>query len=89
MLSALWLVPLVLWLASGRADAARSPVDTRYFAVTALFWISHRIGSTWLAYCTTAYRPLLRSSPVRFVVVPAVVAAACFGLLLPADGALP
>ncbi len=89
MLGALWLVPLVLWLARGYADAAKSPVDTFYFAVTILFWIGHRIGSTWLAWCTTAYRPLLRSSPVRFVGVPALVAAACFGLLLPADAALP
>ncbi len=88
-LSALWLVPLVLWLGRGHADAERSPVDTLYFGVTVLFWIGHRISSTWLAYCTTAYRPLLRSNPVRFVVAPALVSAACFAVFLPADDALP
>jgi len=89
MLSALWLVPAVLLLSSGHADAGRSPVDSLYFGLTVLFWIGHRIGSTWLAYFTTAYRPLLRSSPVRFVVLPALVTAACFGVFLPADEALP
>jgi len=89
LLSALWLVPLALWLAGGHADAEKSPLDTFYFGVTVLFWIGHRISSTWLAYCTTAYRPLLRSNPVRFVVAPALVFAACFAIFLPADGALP
>ena len=63
MLSALWLVPAVLLLAHGHADAEKSPVDTLYFGLTVLFWIGHRIGSTWLAYGTTAYRPLLRVEP--------------------------
>lgn len=88
-LSVLWLVPAVLLLAHGHDDAARSPVDTLYFGLTALFWIGHRLGSTWLAYGTTAYRPLVRAQPVRFVVVPASVTAACFALFLPADDALP
>jgi hypothetical protein len=89
ILSALWLVPLVLLLARGHADPERSPADALYFGLTVLFWIGHRIGSTWLAYCTTAYRPLLRAQPVRFVVLPALVTAACFTVLLPADDALP
>jgi hypothetical protein len=89
MLSALWLAPLVLFLARGHADPEESPADTLYLGLTAVFWISHRVGSTWLAYFTTAYRPLLRSQPVRFVVLPALVTVACFALFLPPDHALP
>ena len=70
MLNALWLVPLTLWLARGYADPTSGPLDSIYFGLTALFWIGHRLCSTWLAYCTEAYRPLLRAEPVRFVVVP-------------------
>ncbi|MGH8173413.1 MAG: hypothetical protein ACREPX_09705 [Rhodanobacteraceae bacterium] len=89
MQSALWLVPVALWLAYGHSDPASSPLDLLYFGVTALFWIGHRFCSTYLAYCTEAYRPLLRTQPVRFVVVPLLVTAACFALFLPPDDALP
>jgi hypothetical protein len=89
MLNALWLVPLVLWLADGYSDPKSSPLDSFYLGLTALFWIGHRLGSTWLAYCTEAYRPLLRSEPVRFVVLPLLVTLACFAFFLPADAALP
>jgi hypothetical protein len=82
--SALWLLPLALLLVRNS-----SALDALYFAITALFWIGHRIGSTWLAYATEAYRPLLRAQPVRFLVVPVFVALGCFALLLPPDAALP
>jgi hypothetical protein len=87
--SALWLVPLGLLLAHGYADATESPLDFLCFGLTALFWIGHRIGSTWLAYATTAYRPLLQTEPVRFVIVPLAITATCFAILLPGDDALP
>ena len=89
MLNALWLVPLVLWLAHGYSDPESSPLDIFYLGLTALFWIGHRLCSTWLAYCTEAYRPLLRNEPVRFVVLPLLVTVACFAVFLPADAALP
>jgi hypothetical protein len=89
MLSALWLVPLVLWLAHGYSDPESSPLDIFYFGLTALFWIGHRLSTTWLAYCTEAYRPLLRNQPVRFVVFPLLVTVACFAVFLPADAAFP
>jgi len=89
MLNALWLVPVALWLSHGHFDPATSGLDVFYFALTALFWIGHRLGSTWLAYCTEAYRPLLRSEPVRFVLFPLLVTAACFLVFLPSDDALP
>jgi hypothetical protein len=89
MLNSLWLVPLALWLSHGYSDPASSPLDLLYFGLTALFWIGHRLCSTWLAYCTEAYRPLLRSEPVRFVVLPLLVTIACFAVFLPADRAFP
>jgi len=88
MLSALWLLPLALWLTRGSSDPETSPLDLLFLALTALFWIGHRLGSAWLAYCTEAYRPLLRAQPVRFVAVPLAVTAGCFAVLLPPDTAL-
>ena len=70
MLSALWLAPIVLLLAHGYSNPESSPLDLLYFGLTALFWIGHRFSSTYLAYCTEAYRPLLREQPIRFIVLP-------------------
>ena len=89
ILSALWLAPIVLWLAHGYSNPESSPLDLLYFGLTALFWIGHRLSSTYLAYCTEAYRPLLREQPIRFIVLPVLVTAGCFALFLPADSALP
>jgi hypothetical protein len=87
--SALWLVPFAYLLAQGHDDPGESPLDWLVFGITALFWIGHRLSSAWLAYATTAYRPLLRADPVRFVIVPLAIGAACFAILLPGDDALP
>jgi len=89
MLSAIWLVPIALWLAHGYSDPQSSPLDLFYFALTAFFWIGHRLCSTYLAYCTEAYRPLLRSQPVRFVIIPALITIGCLAFFLPPDSALP
>ncbi len=89
MMSALWLAPIVIWLAHGYSDPESSPLDLLYFGLTALFWLGHRFCSTYLAYCTEAYRPLLRSQPVRFVIIPVLVTIGCFALFLPGDTALP
>ncbi len=89
LLSALWLVPLVLWLARGFDDPQESPLDVLYFGISAAFWIGHRLCSTYVAYATEAYRPLLRAQPLRFVILPLLVALACFAIFLPPDDALP
>jgi hypothetical protein len=89
MLSALWLAPIILWLSHGYSNPEMSPLDVLYFGLTALFWIGHRLSSTYLAYCTEAYRPLLRAQPVRFVVLPLAITAACFAIFLPGDSTLP
>jgi hypothetical protein len=89
MLNALWLVPIALWLTHGYSNPEAGPLDMLYFGLSALFWIGHRLCSTWLAYCTEAYRPLLRHEPIRFVALPALVTVACFMIFLPDDDALP
>jgi hypothetical protein len=89
MLSALWLAPIVLWLAYGYDNPESSPLDLLYFGLTALFWLGHRFCSTYLAYCTEAYRPLLRTQPIRFIVLPVLITIGCFAFFLPSDLALP
>src|SRR4029453_2928443 len=89
ILSALWLAPMVLLLAHGYSNPESSPLDLLFFWFAALFWIGPRLSSTYLAYCTEAYRPLLRAQPIRFVVLPLFITAGCFALFLPADSALP
>jgi hypothetical protein len=89
ILSALWLAPIVIWLAHGYSNPESSPLDLLYFGLTALFWIGHRLSSTYLAYCTEAYKPLLRAQPIRFIVLPVLLTVACFAVFLPADSALP
>lgn len=83
------MAPVIVWLFLVYSDRENSPLDQLYFGVTALFWIGHRLSSSYLAYCTEAYRPLLRSQPIRFVVLPLLVTAACFAVFLPSDEALP
>ena len=89
MLSALWLAPIILLLVHGYSDPESSPLDLLYFGLTALFWIGHRLSSTYLAYCTEAYRPLLSEQPIRFIALPLLITAGCFALFLPADSVLP
>src|SRR5207249_12163758 len=69
MLSALWLAPVILWLSHGYSNPESSPLDLLYFGLTALFWICHRLSSTYRAYFTEASRPLRLYAPSRVVVV--------------------
>jgi hypothetical protein len=64
------LAPLVLVLARGHDDVRASPVDALFFALTVPLWFGHRVSSAWLAYATPAYRPLLATQRLRFVVAP-------------------
>jgi hypothetical protein len=89
ILNPLWLVPLVLLLAWGHDDVRAGPVDGLFCALTVPLWFGHRISSAWLAYATPAYRPLLATQRLRFVVAPLAIAAACFGLLLAPESVLP
>src|SRR4030095_7546158 len=70
-------------------DVRASPVDGLFFALTVPLWFGHRVSSAWLAYATPAYRPLLATQRLRFVVAPLAIAVACFALLLAPESVLP
>ena len=89
VLNALWLAPLVLLLARGHDYVRTSPVDGLFFALAVPLWFGHRVSSAWLAYATLAYRPLLTTQRLRFVVAPSAIAVACFALLLAPESVLP
>jgi hypothetical protein len=89
ILNALWLAPLVLLLAQGHDDVRASPVDVLFFALAVPLWFGHRVSSAWLAYATPAYRHVLATQRLRFVVAPLSIAAACFALLLAPESLLP
>src|SRR2546423_2958204 len=89
VLNPLWLAPLVFLLARGHENVRTSPVDGLFFALTVPLWFGHRISSAWLAYATPAYRPLLATQRLRFVVAPLAVAMACFAVLLAPESVLP
>ena len=73
VLNMLWLAPLVLVLGSGHDEVRGSPVDWLFFALAVPLWFGHRVSSAWLAYATPAYRPLLATQRLRFVVAPLVI----------------
>jgi hypothetical protein len=89
ILNALWLAPLVLFLAWGHDDVRASPVDGLFFALAVPLWFGHRVSSAWLAYTTPAYRPLLVKQRLRFVVAPLAIVVACFTVLLAPESVLP
>ena len=89
VLNTLWLAPLVLLLAWGHDDVRTSPVDGLFFALAVPLWFGHRVSSAWLAYATPAYRPLLATQRLRFVVAPLAIIVACFAVLLAPESVLP
>ena len=89
ILNPLWLVPLVLLLAWGHDDLRASPVDALFFALAVPLWFGHRVSSAWLAYATPAYRGLLATQRLRFVIAPVAIVVACFAVLLAPESVLP
>jgi hypothetical protein len=89
ILNTLWLAPLVVLLGWGHDDVRATPVETLFFVMAVPLWFGHRISSAWLAYATLAYRPLLATQRLRFVVAPLAIAVACFAVLLAPERLLP
>jgi hypothetical protein len=89
ILNTLWLAPLVLLLGWSDEDVRATPVDTLFFVLAVPLWFGHRVASAWLAYATPAYRALLATQRLRFVVAPLAIAVACFALMLAPDSVLP
>ncbi len=68
MLSGIWLLaPLLLF--SNRPTA----LQIMLLGGTALFWLSHRFATTYNAFCTPAYRDLVRMERSRFILWPTIV----------------
>ena len=86
MLNGLWLAPVAIYLGRTESDPNTGLMNDIYLVLTALFWIGHRVSSAHIAYCTTAYRPLLTSQRTRFVWVPLGIVAAVFLFLVPEGG---
>ena len=89
VLNTVWLAPLVFLLGLGHDDVHASPVDWLFFVLAVPLWFGHRVSSAWLAYATPAYRPLLATQRLRFVVAPLAIAVACFAVLLAPESVLP
>ena len=89
VLNTLWLIPLVLLLAWGHDDARTSPVDALFFVLAVPLWFGHRVSSAWLAYATPAYRAVVTTQRMRFIVVPLIICAVCFAALLAPESVLP
>lgn len=84
-----WMFPLALLLSHGWPSPDDSPLSTLYLVLAGLFWIGHRFSSTWMAWMSSAYRPLLRSQPHRFITVPVLVMVATVMIVADPLGALP
>ena len=89
ILNTLWIAPIVWYCEYRDPDTYHGPVHLFEMILAVCFWVGHRFSSTYLAYFTTAYRPLLKSQRTRFVWVPLGIALATFAFLVPGDDALP
>ena len=76
MLSGIWLL-IPLLLCANRPGA----LQVMLIVGTALFWLSHRFATTYTAFCTPAYRDLVRMERVRFIVWPIIVALLTFAFM--------
>ena len=76
MLSGIWLL-VPLWMFSSTPNALKSLL----IVATLLLWLSHRFATTYNAFCTPAYRNLVREQRTRFLVWPLMIILATFGFV--------
>ena len=76
MLSGIWLLA-PLWMFSSTPSALKSLL----IVATLILWLSHRFATTYNAFCTPAYRHLLREQRIRFLVWPLMITLATFGFV--------
>ncbi len=60
-----------------------------HYGLAVLFWIGHRLTTTYVAYCQEAYRDHLSSHRTRFLVVPVLVLVGVFTLVCVPESLLP
>ena len=76
MLSGIWLLaPL------GAFSGAPSALKSLLIIATLILWLSHRFATTHNAFCTPAYRHLLREQRTRFLMWPLMITLATFGFV--------
>ena len=84
MLSGLWLLG-PLWI------FRRAPTTLKGMLIVAtlVLWLAHRFATTYNAFCTPAYRGLLREQRTRFLVWPTMIILATFAFVFVPSGWLP
>jgi hypothetical protein len=76
MLSGLWLLlPVALF------TAAPGALNAALIVATMLLWISHRLATTYTAFCVPAYRDLVRQQRLRFIVLPVAICLLVFAFV--------
>ena len=83
MLSGLWILVPVLGF-----SAMPAALHILLVASSLLLWLAHRFATTYNAFCTPAYRSLVREQRGRFLVLPAAIFLLVFGFVfvpLPLD----
>jgi hypothetical protein len=83
MLSGLWAMAIVVAL-HGSGHLSRF-----HLWLGVLFWIGHRLATSYLAFCQQAYRELLVEQNKRFVIAPLVVIATVFAMMLIPESIIP
>lgn len=76
MLSGIWLLAPLVAL-SGMPAALKGLL----IAATLILWLSHRFATTYNAFCTPAYRHLVREQRTRFLAWPLMITLATFGFV--------
>lgn len=81
MLSGIWLLaPLAMF------SSTPSALQSLLIVATLILWLSHRFATTYNAFCTPAYRHLVREQRTRFLLWPLMMTLATFGFVFAPHG---
>lgn len=83
MMGGLWTMALVVAL------NGTGLLKSIQFGLAVLFWVGHRLTTTYIAYCQEAYREHLTKQRVRFLYVPGAVLALVFIMVMVPESVLP
>jgi len=83
MLGGLWMMVLVV------AMHGTNTLTSVHYTLAVLFWVGHRLTTTYIAYCQEAYREHLTTHRTRFLVVPALVFVVVFAMVCIPESVLP
>ena len=84
MLSGIWLLG-PLWFFRDAPAAQKSVL----IVATLVLWLSHRFATTYNAFCTPAYRGLIREQRTRFLIWPMAIILATFGFVFAPSSMFP